>query len=122
MFGREAQRSQGRFSAKQETERRAIEPELGSRGASWALASPRPILSRSVHFDPQRSTHVSPAAEEGPQLHLEVMLAHYVQGTPSALKADPRVNAAVTSLLDQMVERGSAAAFRMRDDFVTHAA
>jgi hypothetical protein len=56
------------------------------------------------------------------QFHLEVMLAHFVHGTPSALKADPRINAAVASLLDQMVERGSAAAYRMRDDFVTHAA
>lgn len=54
------------------------------------------------------------------QLHLEVMLANYVHGAPGALKADARVNAAVVSLLDQIVERGSAAAFRMRDDFVTH--
>lgn len=53
-------------------------------------------------------------------LNLEVVLANYVHGSPGALKADASINAAVVSLLDQMVERGSAAAFRMRDDFVTH--
>jgi hypothetical protein len=42
-----------------------------------------------------------------------------VYGTPLALKADPKLRDAVMAVLDHMVEAGSSAAYRMRDDFIT---
>jgi len=53
---------------------------------------------------------------------LEVLLRRYVYGRPAELKTDPRMREAVLFLLDALVEGGSSAAFRMRDDFVTPAA
>jgi hypothetical protein len=50
---------------------------------------------------------------------LEVLLQRYVYGRPLELKRDPEVRQAVLFLLDVLVETGSSAAFRMRDDFVT---
>lgn len=50
---------------------------------------------------------------------LEVLLQRYVYGRPSELKRDPLLRKAVLNLLDMLVEAGSSAAFRMRDDFVT---
>ena len=50
---------------------------------------------------------------------LEVLLQRYVYGRPLELKREPTVRKAVLLLLDLLVERGSSAAFRMRDDFVT---
>lgn len=50
---------------------------------------------------------------------LEVLLQRYVYGRPLELKRDPNVREAVLFLLDTLVENGSSAAFRMRDDFVT---
>ena len=50
---------------------------------------------------------------------LEVLLQRFVYGRPAELKADPRTREAVLFILDALVERGSAVAFRMRDDFVT---
>jgi hypothetical protein len=50
---------------------------------------------------------------------LEVLLQRYVYGRPLELKRDPNVREAVLFLLDILVENGSSAAFRMRDDFVT---
>ncbi len=52
---------------------------------------------------------------------LEVMLQRHVYGRPLELKQDLRLRNAVLSLLDALVENGSSAAFRMRDDFVTPA-
>ena len=52
---------------------------------------------------------------------LEVLLQRYVYGRPAELKADHRMQEAVLYLLDALVEGGSSAAFRMRDDFVTPA-
>ena len=51
--------------------------------------------------------------------YLESLLSQYVYGEPAALKSDPTLRAAVLFVLDQLVESGSAAAFTMRDDFVT---
>jgi hypothetical protein len=48
-----------------------------------------------------------------------VLLQRHVYAKPLELKRDPRIREAVLCLLDTMVENGSAAAFRMRDDFVT---
>ena len=53
---------------------------------------------------------------------LEVLLQRHVYGRPAELKADPRTREAVLFLLDALVDGGSSAAFRMRDDFVTPAA
>lgn len=53
---------------------------------------------------------------------LEVLLQRHVYGRPLELKRDANVRQAVLCLLDILVENGSSAAFRMRDDFVTPAA
>lgn len=53
---------------------------------------------------------------------LEVLLQRYVYGRPLELKRDDRIRDAVLFVLDCLVEAGSSAAFRMRDDFVTPAA
>ena len=53
---------------------------------------------------------------------LEVLLQRYVYGRPLELKRDIRIRDAVLFILDCLVEAGSSAAFRMRDDFVTPAA
>jgi hypothetical protein len=51
-----------------------------------------------------------------------ILLQRHVYAKPLELKRDPRIQEAVLCLLDTLVENGSAAAFRMRDDFVTPAA
>lgn len=53
---------------------------------------------------------------------LEVLLQRHVYGRPLELKRDTAIRQAVLFLLDILVENGSSAAFRMRDDFVTPAA
>ena len=53
---------------------------------------------------------------------LEVLLQRHVYGRPLELKSDPRIRDSVLFILDSLVESGSSAAFRMRDDFVTPAA
>lgn len=50
---------------------------------------------------------------------LERLLERHVYGRPLELKRNRRIQAAVLDLLDRLVELGSSAAFRMRDDFVT---
>lgn len=50
---------------------------------------------------------------------LEVLLQRYVYGRPLELKRQRDLREAVLFLLDLLVEHGSSAAFRMRDDFVT---
>ncbi|HEX4956314.1 MAG TPA: AAA family ATPase [Thermoanaerobaculia bacterium] len=50
---------------------------------------------------------------------LEVLLQRHVYGRPLELKRDARIRDAVLFNLDCLVESGSSAAFRMRDDFVT---
>lgn len=50
---------------------------------------------------------------------LEVLLQRYVYGRPLELKRQRNLREAVLFLLDLLVEHGSSAAFRMRDDFVT---
>ncbi len=52
---------------------------------------------------------------------LEGLLQRYVYGRPLELKREPELRDAVLALLDLLVENGSSAAFRMRDDFVTPA-
>lgn len=50
---------------------------------------------------------------------LETLLQRYVYGRPLELKRQGDLKNAVLALLDILVEHGSSAAFRMRDDFVT---
>lgn len=50
---------------------------------------------------------------------LESLLLRYVYAKPLELKRRADMRAAVLFLLDALVETGSSAAFRMRDDFVT---
>ena len=50
---------------------------------------------------------------------LEVLLQRHVYGRPLELKRHCDLREAVIFLLDRLVENGSSAAFRMRDDFVT---
>jgi len=50
---------------------------------------------------------------------LEVLLQRYVYSRPLELKQQRNLREAVLFLLDLLVEHGSSAAFRMRDDFVT---
>lgn len=53
---------------------------------------------------------------------LEVLLQRHVYARPLELKRDPAMREAILYVLDVLVESGSSAAFRMRDDFVTPAA
>jgi hypothetical protein len=53
---------------------------------------------------------------------LEDLLQRYVYGRPAELKKEPQLRNSVIFLLDSLVESGSSAAFRMRDDFVTPSA
>jgi hypothetical protein len=48
-----------------------------------------------------------------------VLLQRHVYAKPLELKSDTSIRESVLTLLDILVENGSAAAFRMRDDFVT---
>lgn len=52
---------------------------------------------------------------------LESLLRRYVYGRPLELKRDRELREAVLFVLDRLVENGSSAGFRMRDDFVTPA-
>lgn len=52
---------------------------------------------------------------------LEALLQRYVYGRPMELKRHDKIRESVLFLLDLLVEHGSSAAFRMRDDFVTPA-
>jgi hypothetical protein len=50
---------------------------------------------------------------------LELLLQQYVYARPLELKRQRELREAVLFLLDLLVDHGSSAAFRMRDDFVT---
>ena len=51
--------------------------------------------------------------------YLESLLQRYVYGQPLLLRSDPILRKAILIILDQLVDAGSSAAYRMRDDFVT---
>jgi hypothetical protein len=50
---------------------------------------------------------------------LELLLQRHVYARPLELKRRSDLREAILFVLDQLVEAGSSAAFRMRDDFVT---
>lgn len=50
---------------------------------------------------------------------LEILLQRHVYGRPLELKRDSAIKESVLKLLNVLVENGSSAAYRMRDDFVT---
>jgi len=58
-------------------------------------------------------------ADDNSVFYLESLLRRSVYGEPHRLKSDPDVRSAVLDILDQLVEAGASAAYRMRDDFVT---
>ena len=51
--------------------------------------------------------------------YLESLLRRYVYGEPLRLKSNRQVRTAVLRILDNLVDAGASAAYRMRDDFVT---
>lgn len=58
-------------------------------------------------------------AAKGTVFYLESLLRRYVYGEPLRLKSNSQVRSAVLQILNALVDVGSSAAFRMRDDFVT---
>ncbi|MDE0401362.1 MAG: hypothetical protein OXL96_26490 [Candidatus Poribacteria bacterium] len=54
--------------------------------------------------------------------HLERLLQRFVYSEPYRLKSDADLRDAVLNILDALVNGGSSAAYRMRDDFVTPSA
>ena len=57
--------------------------------------------------------------DENTVFQLELLLQPYVYGKPESLKADPILRQDVLLILNRLVDAGSPAAFKMRDDFVT---
>ena len=51
--------------------------------------------------------------------YLDSLLQQYVYGQPLRLKSDPDLRVAILHILDNLVDAGSSAAYKMRDDFVT---
>lgn len=51
--------------------------------------------------------------------YFEQVLQRHVYGTPHKLKETSVLRDSVITILDELVEQGSSAAFKMRDDFVT---
>ena len=82
-----------------------------------------------AHSLPQAFIRIGAALQQGNAVEmlgksntifvLEVLLQRHVYTRPLELKQNRMVREAVLFLLDVLVERGSSAAFRMRDDFVT---
>jgi hypothetical protein len=72
------------------------------------------IAERLRQGDPQQMVR-----KENTVFLLEVLLQRYVYGRPLELKRRGDLREAVLFLLNLLVENGSSAAFRMRDDFVT---
>ncbi len=105
-------------------------------GPKWYRLSSR-VLDEYVRFLFQIGEQSLPDAfirianklnqESSPQIaksenlifHLELLLQSYVYRCPLELKLHRKLREAVLFLLDLLVENGSSAAYRMRDDFVT---
>lgn len=88
--------------------------EIGERSLPGAFVRIATALRRG---DPQKML-----AESNTVFMLDVLLQRHVYGRPLELKSKAPIRDAVLFILDCLVEAGSSAAFRMRDDFVTPAA
>lgn len=84
---------------------------IGSKSLPWAFAR---IANHLRQGDPREMLSL-PNTVGG----LEVLLGRYVYAVPAFLKSKPVLRDAILYLLDELVEAGSSAAYRMRDDFVT---
>jgi hypothetical protein len=51
--------------------------------------------------------------------YLESLLRRFIYSEPLRLKTNVKVRSAILTILDKLVDSGSSAAYRMRDDFVT---
>jgi hypothetical protein len=51
--------------------------------------------------------------------YLESLLRRFCYSEPVRIKSNPEIRSDVLMILDQLVDSGSSAAYRMRDDFVT---
>ena len=49
---------------------------------------------------------------------LESILGRQIVGEPHKLKAEREIQQAMIRILDHLVDQGSSAAYRMRDDFI----
>ena len=78
---------------------------------------PEAFLRVTKYLQPDRSRELFTNTDT--IFMLEVLLQRYVYGKPLELKRLPSIREAILFLLDALVEAGSSAAFRMRDDFVT---
>ena len=70
----------------------------------------------------RRGDHANMLRESNTVFMLEALLQRHVYARPLELKRDPALREAILCVLDFLVESGSSAGFRMRDDFVTPAA
>jgi hypothetical protein len=57
--------------------------------------------------------------EDNTVFYLESLLQRFIYSQPLRLKSNTEVRSAVLTILDHLVDSGSSAAYRMRDDFVT---
>jgi hypothetical protein len=85
--------------------------EIGERSLPGAFTV---VAGRLKVGDPSKML-----ADNNTSFCLESLLGRYVYGEPLKLKSNADWRQAVLSVLDALVESGSSAAFRMRDDFVT---
>lgn len=69
----------------------------------------------------RRGNNADMLRESNTVFMLEVLLQWHVYARPLELKRDPTLREAILYVLDVLVDSGSSAAFRMRDDFVTPA-
>ncbi len=72
------------------------------------------IRQKAIEGDPRRLL-----GNGNTRYRLEVLLQRYVYSKPLLLKEKAVLREAVLRLLDALIDLGSSAAFRMRDDFVT---
>jgi hypothetical protein len=58
-------------------------------------------------------------SQDATVLYLESLLRRFIYSEPLQLKTNVKVRSAILTILDKLVDSGSSAAYRMRDDFVT---
>ena len=68
---------------------------------------------------PQAGDASQMLSQDNVVFYLESLLRRFIYSEPLRLKTNAEVRSAVLTILDQHVDSGSSAAYRMRDDFVT---